>query len=53
MTRLVPLVVTLVGLSGCLREHAEGAMELTSDQCYTCHRPDYEGVMSPDRKSVV
>jgi hypothetical protein len=41
------LLVALLALAGCLREHPPGAVELTRDDCYSCHRADYEAAIAP------
>jgi hypothetical protein len=42
MIRLAQLFV-LVSLCACLESHSTSAREVKQNDCYTCHRADYEG----------
>ena len=43
----IALVFSLVLAAGCLQSH-DGQVELKGDDCYTCHKPDYEATVAPN-----
>ena len=47
MTRGFVVMLVVVATTGCMQSHT-GQEALHSDECYTCHRPDYETTVAPN-----
>jgi hypothetical protein len=43
------IALALLFLTAC-SGHPSGAIEVTDQDCYACHRPDYEGTTDPDHQ---
>jgi hypothetical protein len=41
------LTIALLATLSCFRDHPPRAVEVTQDDCYTCHQDDYEATTSP------